>query len=199
MHIRFVHIQKVHQSARGRDENVDTLGQLKDLSVLGNATVNGQAFNLTWFSELSGLLLDLHGEFSGRRKNQSNRPSTLRLLRLSQTVNDCRQDEAEGLSAASLSDADHVSALKSNWPGLTLDCRRRNECGFRIKPFLDRWFIICFVEILNWLWYVFTRNDGDFILFQKFIDFILRPLGDIRVLLISKLDKVKYLIILTVY
>jgi len=41
MHIGLVTIQQVHESARCRDKDLNTLSQLEDLTVFGDTAVNG--------------------------------------------------------------------------------------------------------------------------------------------------------------
>mmetsp|Transcript_13095 Transcript_13095/g.37147 ORF Transcript_13095/g.37147 Transcript_13095/m.37147 type:complete len:482 (-) Transcript_13095:60-1505(-) len=121
--VRDAGLEHVDQTAWGGNDDLHTALQITDLRALGNTAVHARVLNLGVVPELRAHLLDLHRQLAGWCKHQNNGAIAGLEERLGVDVDDCRQQEREGLPTTGLRQPNDVLAGQSHGPAVRLDCR----------------------------------------------------------------------------
>lgn len=114
-------VHQVDQTTRCRDQHIDALTHRIDLAALIHAAVDESGAELHVFSVLVKTIVDLNGEFAGRREHQSGGPvrGGTRFF-MAEEIKD-GQRKRGGFSSSGLSTTEHVLAGDAWRDGLRLN------------------------------------------------------------------------------
>lgn len=128
LQVGHISLQKVNQSSRRCDDNVDSFGQVAHLICLRGTAEDASVVDVALQAEVVGHLLDLLGKLTRWSEHKSDGALTglHRLLVLE--MNQCWDDVGECLSTASLSDSNKITARQHDWETSGLNsCRVRES------------------------------------------------------------------------
>mmetsp|Transcript_9075 Transcript_9075/g.32159 ORF Transcript_9075/g.32159 Transcript_9075/m.32159 type:complete len:491 (-) Transcript_9075:14-1486(-) len=177
-------IEEVDQTAWRRNHNLHTVLQILLLGPSRHATIAAGVLNLGALAEAVALFLDLHRQLTGGRHDQHDRTIALGEVGLRIDVDNCRQQERQGLSGACLCNAHHVTAGERNRPTLNLNGRGLFETS-SLHFLQDVLWERGFFEGPHRFRDAGARDDGDALGLPKAFGILQRHRGDGGVLLVE--------------
>ncbi len=178
-------LKHIDKTSWGSNDDLDTLGEVADLSTLWNTTVNAGVANAGRLSEFAHLLLNLDSKLTGWGKDKNNWSITWCEEWLGIDVNNSWQAVGKGFSGSSLGNTDDVTTGEGHWPSLRLN----GSWGWETLS-LDLAHNVCWetglVESLDWLWDV-GSSDGDAVKSTELGDILVRAGSDGWILLVERL------------
>ncbi len=122
-------LDKVEQSARSGDENVETAGDFADALVIGHAAENGADGQLHELAISARAAGDLSGQLTGRSEHQHADLAGLEIFAIGGQPVERWKNEGSGLAGAGLGDAQQVATGQKRRDGLKLDRGRDSVIG----------------------------------------------------------------------
>lgn len=155
-------MDEVNQSPGSCNQNLNSPKQRTSLIVLFDASVDACPGNSAFRQELLKLVLNLHGQLSGRGQYQNRCFSAVSIGMIKQ-VNDSGYEEGEGLARPRLRNTNEVSAAHNDWHALSLDW---SECLEAIghDGVVDDLRQFGYVEGEEGLWWVINIFENDTVL-----------------------------------
>mmetsp|Transcript_11581 Transcript_11581/g.31138 ORF Transcript_11581/g.31138 Transcript_11581/m.31138 type:complete len:324 (-) Transcript_11581:14-985(-) len=181
--IQLPSFQEVIHAARCADDAMNTTAELVTLRTLGRTSIAAHRPDVG-FAELVGLILDLDRQLAGGRHDQHDRTIALGEVGLRIDVDNCRQQEGQGLSGACLCNTHHVTAGERNRPTLNLNGRGLFETS-SLHFLQDVLWERGFFEGPHRLGDAGALDDGDALGLPKAFGILQRHRGDGGVLLVE--------------
>ena len=178
-------LEHVDETTWSSDNDLNSLGEVTDLSTFWNTTVNAGVANAGRLSELGDLLLNLDSELTRWCKDEDNWSISWCEKWLGVDVDDSWKTVGEGLSGSSLGNTNDITTREGHWPSLGLN----GGWGWETLS-LDLAHDISWetglVEGLDWLWNV-SAGDGDVVESAELGDILVRAGSNGWVLLVERL------------
>mmetsp|Transcript_61841 Transcript_61841/g.161977 ORF Transcript_61841/g.161977 Transcript_61841/m.161977 type:complete len:599 (+) Transcript_61841:267-2063(+) len=129
LEIRDACLQEIQQPPRRGDDDLDAAAEVRGLAVAADAAEAGRAADARSAGELHHFGLDLHDQLASGCHDQRHRAVAGAEWRLRAEVHQRRKEVGQGLAAAGLRDADHVTPRHGRRPADGLDRRGTREAG----------------------------------------------------------------------
>mmetsp|Transcript_1235 Transcript_1235/g.3590 ORF Transcript_1235/g.3590 Transcript_1235/m.3590 type:complete len:505 (-) Transcript_1235:62-1576(-) len=129
LEIRDACLQEIQQPPRRGDDDLDAAAEVRGLAVAADAAEAGRAADARSAGELHHFGLDLHDQLASRCHDQRHGAVAGAEWRLRAEVHQRREEVGQGLAAAGLRDADHVTPRHGRRPADGLDRRGTREAG----------------------------------------------------------------------